>query len=121
MGVKELLIHDTGTGELFPPRSRKKKRKEGFYMTTQADAVCLAKMKLTGMEHSILLYLMGVMDYNNVAIISQAFLASELDTTEATISGCIGKLVDKSLINRVVVAGSKGFEVTKLLASRGTE
>jgi len=121
MGIKELLVVDTETGEYSSARPRKKKRMEGFYMATQTESILIAKMKLSGMELSVLMYLLGIMDYENTAVVSQAFLATELSATQATISNAIKRLCEKGLVSSTTVAGNKAYVLSALVASRGKQ
>lgn len=113
-----LLVNQT-TGEIVEPRKHKHRRTEEFYMTRQEDAIRLAKMKLTGMEHNVLLYLEGVMDYDNIARTTQKNIADELASTEATISTTINSLVEKNLLAKTEILGVKAFVVSKTVSERG--
>jgi DNA-binding MarR family transcriptional regulator len=114
---RNLAVFDEDTGEVFKRKSRK--RTEEFYMTKQKDSIALAKMKLTGMEHNVLLFLTGAMGYDSSVQITQKFLARELGTTEATVSTSISSLIDRGLIQRVFINGQQGFTVSGHVAERG--
>jgi hypothetical protein len=116
---KEVVVVDASTGEIYGPRPRKIKRTEPFFMTYQEAAKELAKSKFTGMELRVLLYLQSIADYDNVAQITQAFLAKELDTTEATISISIKHLVEKDAITTPVINGRKAFKISSHISTRG--
>lgn len=116
----EIFIVDRATGEIFEPKKKKLKRTEEFYMTTMSASIDLAKMKLSGMEHSILLYLQGLSDYDNfVPRITQAFLAKELDVTEATISNGLKHLTDLGLLHKVPMHGTWQFRIDPRVSTRG--
>jgi DNA-binding MarR family transcriptional regulator len=116
---KEIIVVNGVTGEVYKPQPKKIKRSEAFYMTIQTDSIILAKKKLTGMEHSVLLYLQGLADYDNVAQTSQVFLAEQLDTTEATISNCLKKLAEKGLIQKEKIRGQFLFKINQSVSTRG--
>jgi len=88
-------------------------------MTYQEAVKNLAKAKFTSMELRVLLYFQGIMDYDNIAQISQAFLAKELDTTESTISLSIKHLVEKGAVAVEYVNGRKAFKVSPEISERG--
>lgn len=117
---KEIVVIDGKTGEIYGKKPRKVKRTEEFFMMTQDAAINLAKMKLTGMEHNVLLYLQGVADYKNVVPkITQAFLAKELNTTEATISVSIKGLIDNGIIRKQSILGTDHFIINPDISARG--
>lgn len=116
---KEIVVVDAATGEVYTPQQKKTKRTEPFYMTNQADAIELAKLKLTAMEYRVLLYLQGIADYDNTAQAAQVFLAKELEATEATISVCLKRLVELGLIRRTDQHGRAAFIINKKVSTRG--
>lgn len=116
---KEIVVVNSLTGEVYTPQPRKTKRTEPFYMTNQADAIELAKLKLTSMDHRILLYLQGIADYDNTAQASQIFLAKELEATEATISVCLKRLAEFGLIRKTEQHGRSAFVISDKVSTRG--
>jgi len=118
--TKDIFIVNKTTGEIFEPKKKKQKRTEEFYMTTKSASIELAKMKLSGMEHNILLYMQGLCDYDNfVPKITQAFLAAELDATEATISNGLKRLSDLGLIHKIPMHGTWQFQIDPRVSTRG--
>lgn len=116
---KEVVVVDAQTGEVYGPRPRKVKRTEPFFMTTQKASIELAKLKLTAMEYRIVHYLQGIADYDNVANISQKFLADELETTEATISISLKKLDEMGIVHKDEMNGRKVFIISSKVSTRG--
>lgn len=117
---KEVVVIDGLTGEVYGKHQKKRKRTEAFYMTTQESSIELAKMKLTGMEYSILLYLQGLEDYENTVYgLSQVKLAADLQTTEATISLALKHLEELSLIRKDKNRGHVAFIVSPKVSTRG--
>lgn len=114
-------ILDESTGVLTPIRHKSTKRTEDFYMTKQKDAIALAKMKLSGMEHNVLLLLEGLMNYDSVVTTSQKYLATELNSTEATISACISSLSEKGLITKSEQNGVRALIVNSHVSERGKQ
>lgn len=117
--VEKVVVVDKDTGEIYGPQPRKKKRQEPFYMTTQQDSIDLAKRKLTAMELRVLLYLQGVADYDNIASVSQAFLAKELETTASTISLSLKSLVEAGLLIKEEFHGRPAFRISTNVSTRG--
>lgn len=116
---KEIVVVDASTGEIYGPKPRKTKRTEPFFMVTQKEAIELAKKGLTGKEHDVLLYLQGIVDYDNIAQVSQAHLAKQLNTTEVTISNAIKRLCELHIIQRVEIQGRKAFKISSTVSTRG--
>lgn len=116
---KEIVVVDAATGEIYQPQPKKKKRTEAFFMTIQSEAIELAKLKLTSMDHRVLLYLQGLADYDNVAQTSQVFLAQELETTEATISACLKRLEENHLLKKEKIRGQFLFKIDSRVSTRG--
>ena len=121
MADEKVIVVDAATGEVYSPQPRKTKRTEFFYMTKQRDAIALAKMNLTRMEHNVLLFLEGKMDYDSCARVSQAYIAEELGTTETTVSLSVKGLLEKGIITRPLVNGMKVYRVAEHIAARGKE
>lgn len=89
-------------------------------MVDQSAAIELAKLKLTGMEHNVLLYLQGLSDYDNVVSqVSQVFLAEELTTTEATVSVCLKRLAELGLVQKQRLRGCTVFTINPKISARG--
>lgn len=116
---KEIVVVDASTGEIYGTKPRKIKRLEPFFMTTQQASIELSKLKLTAMEYRIVHYLQGIADYDNVAHVSQAFLAKELETTEATISISLKRLSELNVVKRDEVCGRKVFIISSNVSTRG--
>lgn len=116
---KEIIVVNATTGEVYERKPRKIKRTEAFYMTYQKDAIQLAKMNLTGTEHNIIRYLEGIADFDNVASVSQTFLAQEIGATEATISVSIKHLVELGIIRKEKICGRQVFIISQNVSTRG--
>ena len=109
---KEVVIVDFATGEVCAPRPREIRRTEPFFMTYQKSAIDVAKKKFSGAELSVLLFLQGKADYDNIAQVSQAFIAKEIGNTEATVSLAIKHLVNEGVISVAQVNGRKAFVIS---------
>ena len=111
---------DTDTGEITEIRKVKRKGRN-FYMAGQQASVLLAKDNtLHGTEYKVLLYLAGVMDYQNQVIASQSHIARELGMKQPQVSEAINKLVAAGAVTKINVLGTNGYYVDAAFALKGT-
>jgi len=88
-------------------------------MTYQKTAIDVAKKKFSGAELSVLLFLQGKADYDNIAQVSQAFIAKEIGNTEATVSLAIKHLIEEGVITSSQINGRKAFIISYDVSTRG--
>ena len=109
------------TGEILEVRTKKVKRSESFFMMNQTDAATVAKEKnLHGTEYKVLLFILSRIDYDNTAIMTQAYMAKQLEMPQPQVSAALKKLVDCGAIFKTNVAGANGYRVSAGIASRGS-
>lgn len=114
-------LFNEDTGEIIEPRKKKTKRTEPFFMMNLKNATEIAKVdSLHGTEYKILFFILGCIDYDNRAILTQSYIAKHLDMPQPQVSAAIKKLADCGAINKISVGGVNGYEVSQKLVSRGS-
>lgn len=109
------------TGEILEVRKKKIKRTEPFFMMNLKDAAEIAKADtLHGTEYKVLFFLLSRIVYDNRAIVTQSFIAKELDMPQPQVSAALKKLVDSGAIRKVSVGGANGYMISETLVSRGS-
>ena len=90
-------------------------------MMNLKDAAEIAKLdNLHGTEYKVLFFLLSRIDYDNRAILTQAFIAKELTMPQPQVSAALKKLVEAGAISKVSVGGANGYMVSDQLVSRGS-
>jgi DNA-binding MarR family transcriptional regulator len=109
------------TGEVLEVRKKKIKRTEPFFMMNLKDAAEIAKVdNLHGTEYKVLFFILSRIDYDNRAIMTQSFIAKELDMPQPQVSAAIKKLVESNVISKISAGGANGYMVSDAFASRGS-
>jgi len=75
---------------------------------------------LHGTEYKVLFFILGRIDYDNRAIVTQTFIAKELGMPQPQVSAAIKKLVECQVVRKISVSGANGYEVDLKFASRGS-
>lgn len=129
--VGKSTILDTATDELYakenvnyrvsearPPKIRKE-----FMLLFQDALYELAKDKnLPRSSYSVLLYLLGLMDFNNCVYISQREIAEALSTTQQQISKAIALLIISGHLKSFILRGSVNvYMISPKLCLRGDD
>lgn len=110
------------TGVVSELKKKKTKRTEPFFMMKLTDAESIAKEKgLHGTEYRILFFILSRIDYENRAMLSQSFIAKQLEMPQPQVSTAIKKLTECNVIRKVSVDGQNGYIVSDTLVSRGSE
>jgi len=113
-------IFDPDTGVISEIKKKKVKRTEPFFMMNLKDAETIARDKgLHGTEFRILFFLLSRIDYENKAMLSQAFIAKQLEMPQSQVSASIKKLVECEAIRKISIDGQNGYKVSDNLVSRG--
>lgn len=111
------LTNHTNGGHHFT----KKRGLEPHVVFTKGAFMWLAKNRsLHGTEYKILFFILGCIDYDNRAILTQSYIAKHLDMPQPQVSAAIKKLADCGAINKISVGGVNGYEVSQKLVSRGS-
>lgn len=114
-------LFNEDTGEILEVRRKKTKRTEPFLMMNLKDAAEIAKAdKLHGTEYKVLFFILSRIDYDNRAVLTQAFIAKELNMPQPQVSAAIKKLVEEGAISKISVGGANGYMVGEHVASRGS-
>lgn len=98
------VVNDT-TGEIdfpvaFVVPKQKKIVGEPFMLMFQHALVEVSKNRaLTGMDRRVLLYLIGVMEYENLVRLTQRQIAEELQTSQQEVCKSIQKLYDEGYVS----------------------
>lgn len=103
--------------------TQRQKPQEGrnFCMLDLTSAEMVAKEDtLHGTEYKVLWYLLSKLDYNNNAILTQAFVAQALSMPQPQVSASIKKLCATGVIKKVNVQGANGYYVDPRFAVKGT-
>ncbi len=117
----KLFSLDDETGEV-NEISKKTKRKfgKGFYMGDQISAEEIAADKdLCGNDMRVFWFLLSKIDYDNIAIVTQHFIAEKIDIPQANVSRSIKKLCQKHYIEKVIVNGNNAYSISKHFAVKG--
>lgn len=98
------VVNDT-TGEVdfpvaFVVPKQKKIVGEPFMLMFQNALIEVSKNRaLTGMDRRVLLYLIGVMEYENLVRLTQRQIAEELQTSQQEVCKSIQKLYDEGYVS----------------------
>jgi hypothetical protein len=127
--VGESTILDTVSNELYakenvnyrvsearPPKIRKE-----FMLLFQEALHELAKDRTLHRScYTVLIYLLGMMDFENCVYISQRELAEDLDTTQQQISKAIALLIGSGYIKAFIIRGNVNiYMISPALCLRG--
>lgn len=129
MAIKKcssLKIMDMDTGEILPDlpiikiADRRSKEKSWMKLYQKDSLLSLIKnQSITGVDYRILLYLMYLMDYENVVSVTQQYIAKELEIAQPQVSKSIKKLEESSLLKRAKIQGKTVFLINQFLVKKG--
>ena len=123
MQTSKHQIIDTSTGEIVPAITwiRRAWKGETFVMVFQDAFIEIAKDKtLTGETKSVLMYLLGKLDFENFILMTQAEIAKELDLKKQNVSRAIRTLVERGIIlEGPKVSRSRGYRINHDLGWKG--
>lgn len=123
MQTSKHQIIDTSTGEIVPAITwiRRAWKGETFVMVFQDAFIEIAKDKsLTGETKSVLMYLLGKLDFENFILMTQAEIAKELDLKKQNVSRAIRTLVERGIILEGPKVGrSRGYRINHDLGWKG--
>lgn len=98
------------------------KIKENFMLAFQQEFADLAEKRLSGMEYSVLLFLLASVDYDCTTSIHQKEIAERLNCKKQVISRAVLRLKEEELIKFYYKRGySSTYFVNPYLCIRGNE
>lgn len=91
-----------------------------FMMQYNHSLYQIAKMKLTGEDLRVLLFMQSFLDFNNFIPITQINIAKELDMKQPHVSRSIKKLTDKGLIDKIKKGRNIYYKLSPTVAWKGS-
>lgn len=120
MAYKFMAV-DTETGEVVEIQQRQKKKfGKDFFMADQVSAIALSADKdLTGTDMRVLWFLLGTLDFNNMAVVPQSFISKKVGIQPSAVSSSIKKLCEKGYIKKICTNGNNAYEINPGFAVKG--
>lgn len=123
---EEARIVNTKTGEvkdgyfIYVAHPKAKIKNQRFVMTFQDSLITISKDKeLTGEMKSVLLFLMGNLEFDNYITIKQVEIAKELEMQKTNVSRAMRLLVSKKIILKVKEGTTTGYKLNPTYGWKG--